>query len=246
MGFTPFVDDLGFVVAMIICGAGFLTYTSIKAWLAIFRNDPKGLRSILKASAVPAGVIGGIMACIGLFIEMTWPFLLSDGMGSYDIFFGDVIMFFSMVFIVYAIVAYFGLKLEYAGLFSFIMGVTTCFYGLWGYTTLVSPGTLGLTKDPWDTFLMYGAFGMAAIFAFPATIAVDWFLDHPGSTFAPFRLVFRPGKATEEVAAADAVFRLPYTFYILTVWFPLFGFLAMLAGWFYMGEILPGHLTSAP
>lgn len=248
MGFSAFVDDLGFIVALILTAAAVLTYTALRAFLAIYRNDAKGLRAVLKGSAIPVGMIGGISLVLGLFIETTWPFLLSDGLGSYNIFFGDVLMLFAMVMIVYAIVAFLGLRLEYAGIFSLVAGITTAWYGYWGYTTLVKPGVLGLTKDPLETFLLYLAFAAAAFFAFPATLAVDWYLAHPGPTWTPFSLSARPAAASEGEApsATSGQFRLPISFYLLTVWFPIFAFLALVAAWFYMGSILPGHLTSPP
>ncbi|MCI4373836.1 MAG: DUF981 family protein, partial [Thermoplasmata archaeon] len=147
-----------------------------------------------------------------------------------------------------AIMAYFGLKLEYAGLFALIAGITTAWYGYWGYTTLVSPGDLGLTKDPLETFLLYLAFAAAGFFAFPATLAVDWYLEHPGSTWTPFSFALRPAAASDTPHSGDGTgtFRLPVSFYLVTVWFPIFVFLAFVAAWLYMGAILPGHLTSAP
>jgi len=245
MAFTPFVDDLGFVVALILSAAAVFTYTGVRAIFVIYRNDPKALRSLLKASAVPVGMIGAVALALGLFVELTWPFLLSDGLGSYDIFFGDVLMMFSMVMIVYAVVAYMGLRLEYAGVFGLIISGIVAWYGYWGYTTLVSPGVLGLTRDPLETFLMYLAFAAAAFFSFPASIAVDWYLEHPGPTWTPFRLALRPAPS-ESSGASSGSFRLPLNFYLMTAWFPIFAFLAFLAAWFYMGSILPAHLTSPP
>jgi len=157
-----------------------------------------------------------------------------------------------MVMIVYAFVGYFGLKLEYAGLFGFVAGVITAWYGYWGYRTLVSPGVFGLTKDPLETFLMYGAYSAAGVFSLPATLFVDWWLEHPGSTFPKLSLSMRP--ISEEAEESKVVeegsekprYRVPAWAYLLTVWFPIFMFLAALAAWFYIGDILPGHLTSPP
>ena len=247
MGFTPFVDDLGFITALILAAAAVFTYTSVRAFLGILRNDAKGVRAILKASSVPVGMIGTSGLALGLFTQFTWPFLLSDGLGAYDIFFGDVLMLFSMVLIVYAIVAYLGLRLEYAGLFGLVGGVITAWYGYWGYTTLVAPGVLGLTKDPLETFLMYLAFAAAGFFAFPATLAVDWYLEHPGTKWTPFSFSIRPAAAPTEAASdSPGAWHVPLSFYAVTVWFPIFVFLAFVAAWFYMGAILPGHLTSPP
>ncbi|MFY9716616.1 MAG: DUF981 family protein [Thermoplasmata archaeon] len=252
MAFVSFIDDLGLVVALILAGAAVLTYASIRMFWHLLRNDPTRVRAAIKASAVPAGLIGAVSLAIGIFIEYTWPFLLSDGLGSYDIFFGDVICLFAMVMLVYAVVGYFGLKLEYAGLFAFVAGVITAWYGYWGYTTLVKPGSFGLTKDPLETFLLYGAYAAAGVFALPASLVVDWWLEHPGSTFPKLSLSMKPisEEAEESKAAGEGTekghYRVPPWVYLATVWFPIFMFLAALAAIFYIGAILPGHLTSPP
>jgi len=241
-----FVDDLGFVVALILAGAAVLSWTSVKVFLAMYQNNPTKLRASLRGSAVPVGVIGVIAGAMGLDIEFTWPFPASFNLGSYNIFFGDVLMLFAMVTVVYAVVTFYGLKLEYAGVFGFVAGVMTAWYGYWGYTTLVKPGVLGLTKDPLETFLLYGAFAAAGVFSLPAALAVDWFLDHPGPTWTPISLSGRPTPAPTADETKEARFRLPAYVYLLVVWFPIFVTLAAIAAWFYMGDILPGHLTSAP
>jgi uncharacterized membrane protein len=247
-----FIDDLGFVVALILAGGAVLTYASIRMLWFMIKNDPNRVRASIKASAVPAGIIGTVSLAIGIFIEYTWPFSVADGLGSYNIFFGDVICLFAMVLMVYAIVGYFGLKLEYAGLFGFVAGVVTAWYGYWGYTTLVKPGVLGLTKDPLETFLLYGAYAAAGVFSLPAALVVDWWLEHPGPTFPKLSLSMKPISegAEQSKAAGDesAVprYHVPAWVYLLTVWFPIFMFLAALAAWFYIGDILPGHLTSPP
>ena len=249
MAFVPFIDDLGFVVALILTAAAVLTYTAIRTFWHILRNDPTRVRESIKASAGPTGVLGVVALAIGLFIEYTWPFLVSDGLGSYNIFFGDVICLFGMVLIVYAIVAFNGSKLEYAGLFAFVAGVITAWYGYWGYRTLVPGGVFGLTKDPLETFLMYGAYAAAGVFALPAALAVDWWLEHQGPTFPSLDLSRKPISEVAESSKSPAPsggYRVPPWFYLLTVWFPVFMFLAALAAWFYIGDILPGHLANPP
>ena len=245
MAFTPFIDNLGFIVALILGGAAVLAWTSVRGWWAMLRNDPVALRSAIKASAVPVGVVGAISAVMGLDIEATWPFLLSDGLGSYNIFFGDVLMLFAMVTIVYAFVAYYGLKLEYAGFFGFVGGVMTAWYGYWGYTTLVKPGVLGLTKDPLETFLLYLAFAAAGVFSLPAAMLVDWYLEHAGPTWPQIVVSIRPNPP-KPAPSTETQYHIPWWAYIVAGWFPVFVILAAIAAWFYMGDILPGHLTSPP
>ncbi len=252
MGFVPFIDDLGFVVALILAGAVVLTFASIRSFWHLLRNDPDRVRATIKSSAIPSGIIGAVALSMGLFTEFTWPYLLSDGLGSYNIFFGDVTALFGMVMLVYAIVGYFGLKLEYAGVFGFVSGVITAWYGYWGYTTLTASGTFGLTKDPLETFLLYGAYAAAGVFSLPATLVVDWYLEHPGATFPKLTMSMKPisdppgdSPAASE-ASAGARYHVPYWVYLATIWFPVFIFLAAIAAWFYIGDILPGHLNSPP
>jgi uncharacterized membrane protein len=251
MGFVPFIDDLGFVVALILAGAVVLTFASIRSFWHMLRNDPARVRATIKSSAVPSGIIGAVALSLGLFTEFAWPYLLSDGLGSYNIFFGDVICLFGMVMLVYAIVGYYGLKLEYAGVFGFVSGIITAWYGYWGYTTLTSSGTFGLTKDPLETFLLYGAYAAAGVFSLPAALVVDYYLEHPGRTFPKLSMSMRPiSDATEEDKTAEGTtglrYRVPYWVYVFAIWFPVFMCLAAIAAWFYIGDILPGHLTSPP
>lgn len=269
MAFTAFNDDLAFVVVMILAAATILAYTGIMAFLAMRRNDAAGLKSILKSSAIPIGGIGVISGALGLWVEVAWPFLLSDGMGAYDIFFGDAFMLFAMVCIVYAAVNLLGLKLQYAGLFGFIAGSTVAAYGYWGYTTVTASG-VGLTKDPYQTFLLYLGFAAAGVFALPATLVVDWYLAHPGPIWASLTsptasASSRRASLGNSIRAAQGMpgagsgvsgadedeltsvrFRLPAYAYILTLAFPLFMVLAAIAAWLYLGAIVPGHLTSPP
>ncbi|MGA8663839.1 MAG: DUF981 family protein, partial [Thermoplasmata archaeon] len=209
-------------------------------------NDPVRVRATIKSSAVPAGMIGVVALSLGLFTEFTWPYLLSDGLGAYNIFFGDVTCLFGMVLIVYGIVAYFGLKLEYAGVFGFVSGVITAWYGYWGYTTLVGSNTFGLTKDPLETFLLYGAYAAAGVFSLPAALIVDWYLEHPGPTFPTLNVSMKPISEQAPEVPPKGHYRVPYWVYLVAAWFPIFMFLAALAAWFYIGDILPGHLASPP
>ena len=166
-----FVDDLGFVVAIILAAAVVFAYASIKGLLAVYRNDPKGLRTTLKSSAVPVGILGGVQGLLGLGVEILWPFP-----GSYNIFFGDAMMMFAMVMLVYALVAWFGLKLEYVGIFGAISGVVVAWYGYWGYTTLVKPGSWRSDQGPArDSPLVPGLRGRVLL-RFPR---------HPGRRLVP-------------------------------------------------------------
>ena len=123
----------------------------------------------------PVGFVGAIAASIGLFTEFTWPYPASFGLASYNIFFGDVTMLFAMVMLVYAAVAYLGLKLEYAGFFGFIAGIgQRPGTGTGDIRPSSSRGGAGLTKDPLETFLLDLAFAAAGgVFSLPAAMVVS-------------------------------------------------------------------------
>ena len=194
MAFTSIIDYLGFMVVLILAGAVVLAWTSGRAFLAMLGNDRAALRSILKSSAIPVGIIGVVSAAVGLFIETTWPFLASDGLALYNILFGDVFMLFAMVMVVYAIVAYWGLKLEYAGLFGFIAGITTPAGTAIGSTPRSSsPEELGLDEGPLgDLASLPCVRGRWILLSTGLTLVVDYYLEHPGPTWARISWSFRP------------------------------------------------------
>ena len=51
----------------------------------------------------------------------------------------------------------------------------------------------------------------------------------------------RPAPPPASGSSSAATFRLPAYVYALSIWFPIFVTLAMIAAWFYIGDILPGH-----
>jgi Protein of unknown function (DUF981) len=180
-------------------------------------------------------------------------------MASYNIFFTDVYLLFGMTLVILAVTMALKLKLSYAGLFGFVAGIITIGYGWNGYI-------LGLTKEPFETFLMYAAFGGTGIFAFPATVFTDHFLAHPDGTAFAFSLGTpaarsRPSFQGASRAAQPIVpgidpeaaptapvrkFHLP-VYVTAYVWFFLIVVaLAAYAAMQYLLATLPGHLISAP
>jgi len=264
MAFTPFLDDLGLIEVILLLAAAVLAYGGVMAWWAIRTNDPKGLRGVLRGMAVPLGALGVTTTVLALWGEMTWPFLSSDGMGGYNIFFFDVLFLMGLVLLAYAISAYLSLRLQFAGLFAFIAGGVTLFYGWTGYTA-----TPAFTKDPFDTLLLYAGFGLAGILSLPATVIVDYYLARVDALRAPWSVTHvvaapRPramgARAAQPVVAARAGtpsppaeapvtvvrYRVPLWVQSLMLVFPVMMALAGIAALWYFGVTLPGHLGNGP
>jgi uncharacterized membrane protein len=258
MAFTTFIDNLALVEVLLLLGATIFAYGGVLTWWAIRNNDPKGARAALRGMSVPLGGIGLATTVVALWGEMTWPFLASDGLAGYNIFFFDTLLLFGLVLLAFAVSAYLQLRLQYVGLFALIAGGVTAFYGYTGYTA--SPA---FTKDPFDTLLLYAAFAAAGVFAFPATVVIDYFLATSDAQRVPFGWARRtadrrshslgvrgvqpvaPGAAAapaESEPAAASEYRVPLWVHTLLLLFPVFMGLAAIAAFWYFGTTLPGHL----
>lgn len=258
-----FIDDLALVEVLIGMVAILFAYVGVVSWWYIRTNKPKLLRETLKSSAVPVGGVGAFALLLAAWGEMTWPFnvTLPNGtnvLGGYNIFFLDVLVMFAIVCLAYAVVAYTGKHLNSVGVLSVVAGICTAFYGYVGYNLAPS---LQYTKDPLDTFLLYGAFGLAAILAFPATVLVDYYLHaaESGQTIwqrsastvrmrAPMgsraaQSVSGTGNTEEESSTTTTLkFRVPIVLQLIMLAFPVAMGLASIAAFWYFGTTLPGHL----
>ena len=251
-----FIDILAFYLVTLVLVAVVLGYVTIVGLFAMRKNDAKGLSGTLKGSAVPLGAIGGIATFIGLWSEIAWPLP-----GSYNILFSDVYLLFGATLVILAVSIAFSLKLQYAGLFAVVAGGMSIAYGWNGYQ-------LGLTKEPFDMFLLYAGFGLTGLLALPATIMVDHFfaissgVSSTAEASAPvaratvsFRGATRavqpiaPG-ATEAVAETPpsplARFRVPIYINVTLVVFVVSIALSLIAALWFLDSTLPSHLAKAP
>ena len=258
MAFTTFIDDLALVEVLLILGAVIFAYGGVMAWWNIRKNDAKGLRNVLRGMAIPLGALGVVFISLALWGEMTWPFLASDGMAGYNIFFFDPMLLFGLVLISYSISAFLNVRMQYSGMFALVAGGATLFYGWTGYTA-----TPAFTKDPLDTLLLYVAFGGTGIMLFPATLVVDYYVAATEAMKAPFTSVPHavmgglrrfgargaqpvvPGNVANTKAPvedAKPVYHFPIWAQSLVLLFPVVAGLAAIAAFWYFGITLPGHL----
>jgi len=266
MAFTPFVDDLALIEVFLLLVASVLAYSGIRVWLAMRSNQPDMLRKVLHGTAIPIGLVGAATFILALWGEMTWPFLTSDGMGGYNIFFFDPMLLLSFVLIAFAFSAYLSLRLEYVGVFALVAGGAVIFYGWTGYTA--SPP---FTKDPFYTLLLYLGFGVAGLLALPASVIVDYYTTSVERGRTPWQValsaasprsrsrswgvraaqptvprVFAGSAATEQPPAEETAFRMPKILQALVLMFPVIIALAGIAAFWYFGVTLPGHLGNGP
>jgi putative membrane protein len=248
-----FVDFLLFQQVLLLMAAVLVSYVAVISWLQMRRNDAAGLSQTLKSAAVPLGALGGVATILSLWAEVAWPLP-----GSYNILFTDIYMLFGLTLVVLAVSMAASLKLQYAGLFALVAGGAALSYGWIGWH-------LGMTKEPFETFLLYAGFGAAAIFSAPATFLVDYYMAHPdGSAFASSNSLSaarrhpsiqaatraaQPISPVGEAASSDTPvlpFRLPIYASVTVLIFVAFMVLAGVAALLYIDTTLPAHLASAP
>jgi putative membrane protein len=254
-----FIDFLAFEEATLLMAAVLIGYTGILAFLGMRRDNASAVKSTLKGAAIPIGSLGGIVTILALWQEIVWPF--PAGMAAYNIFFVDIFLLFGATLVILAVSMATSSKLQFAGLFAFVAGGVTIAYGWSGYQ-------LGMTKDPLETFLMYGAFGLSGILAFPATVITDHYLGHPdGTAFAFGTGVASPRRRPSIQASSRAVqpivpvdssgvpdseksfvahFHLPAYISVTLLVFVAMMALAGIAALFYLDSTLPAHLASPP
>lgn len=168
----PFLDDLTLVLDLLILVAVSVFYTGALVWFEMSREDGSRARSHLRQGAVLMGLLGGALAIIAAWGELTWPFGASGSLASYNVFFFDPLAMLSILLIGFALASNLRLPTSPVGILGVVVGGGVMYYGYRAYT-------LSLTKAPLETLLMYLAFGAVAILSYPATLFVDLYVNGP-------------------------------------------------------------------
>jgi len=254
-----FIDILALEEVTLLIAAVVLAYVGLLGLFAMRRNDPAGLRSALRGAAVPVGGLGALATAFGVWGEMVWQY--PSFMASYNILFNDVYTLFGLTFLILGVSLALGQKLQYAGLFGLVAGGVTIAYGYQGWH-------LGLTKEPFEMFLLFGAFGLAGILSMPATLVADHYLAYPETTVTPVGSAVsvarrQPSIQTsvraaqpitpttsegtpDESVAQKLVYHLPLYVSVPVLVFVVSMGLAAVAALFFLDSTLPAHLASAP
>lgn len=255
-----FIDLLAFEQVLLLATAVIVGYVGVAAYWAMRHDDVAGVKSALKGAAIPIGFVGAVATVLAIWAEMVWPYP-GPYLTSYNILFNDTYLLFGITLVTLAISLAISAKLQYAGLFALVAGGVTIAYGWNGYV-------LGMTKEPFETLLLFGAFGLAGILSFPATLITDHYLAHPDGTAFAFRLGTaaarrRPSIQASSRAAQPIVptgpsgapdnelsirlpFRLPVYVSVTLIVFVVSMALAGIAALYFLNSTLPAHLASAP
>ncbi len=165
-----FIDDLTLILDLLILATVVVFYTAFTVFVQYRRKDHERAVSHLKGGASMLALLGGGIGLVALWGELTWPIPVS--FGAYDLFFFDPLFMLSIILIGFGVAVYRGLPTHFVGIVAAVAGSGIIYYGTRAYQ-------LGLTQDPFETFLLYLAFGGVAILAYPATLFVDWFITGP-------------------------------------------------------------------
>ena len=254
-----FIDNLAFEMVTLVLAAATIAYTAFMGLVEYRRRGSDGLRSSLRGSVAPIGFVGGIALAMGFWNDLAWPLP-----GAYNILFGDIYMLFGVVLVGYAVSVLLNAKLQYLGMFSLVAGAAVLEYGYQAFH-------LNMTKEPLQMFGLYGAFGVSAMLAFPATLVADRLLsgvpwgsstDLRNSSAAAVRSGLRLGRRASQPIAPGVTgsnepsedsskvvsppFRIPSYAMLLVLAFFVFTTAAAIAAMLFVGNTVPSHLASPP
>jgi putative membrane protein len=216
-----FIDDLSLVVDLMILVIVIVFYTGLMVWFEMRRKDPVRAVSHLRSGALVLGLLGATLGLIAMWGEFTWTLP-----ASYNLFFYDPMVLLALLLVSFAAAVRFQLPTHLVGLLGAVVGLGVIFYG-------VRADQLGLTKDVFETYLLYLGFGAVAIGSYPATLFVDWF-------------VVGPTKPGADPLPSSATPNYPWIWRILLGLFLALVVLAGIAAVAYGIDIAWGHLASAP
>ncbi len=241
-----FVDTLSLEMVTLLLAAVTVAYAAVMGLVEHRRRGAEGLRSSLNGTAAPLAFLGAGVFGLGLWGTVSWPLP-----GAYNILFSDVYVLFGLVLLSLAVSILLGARLQYAGVFAAVAGAVTIDYGYQAYQ-------LGLTKEPLETFLLYGAFGLSAIVAYPATLVADrmllgraWGAPVAAASPAAAGLFSRLGRRAAQpvVPGADdgpATPGVPRYATAIVIVFALVMVGAAIAAMVFIGNTVPAHLASPP
>ena len=97
-----FIDILAFEEVTLLMAAVLVGYVGVLGWWAMRRNDPTGVKNVMKGAAIPVGAVGVIATTFGIWGEMTWPYP-APYLSSYNILFNDTYLLFGLTLLGLAI-----------------------------------------------------------------------------------------------------------------------------------------------
>lgn len=243
-----FVDVLALEMVTLVLTAALLAFGAVAGLMAYRRRGAEGLRTSLRGAVGPSGVLGTVVLALGLWGQIAWPLP-----GAYNILFSDVYLLLGIVLVGFAVTVLMGARLQYVGVLAAVSGAVVFEYGYQGYL-------LGLTKEPFEMFGLYGAFALAGLLALPATLVADrmmstvrWGTSVAAPRASPRRLgtwARLGGEPSPASAAESESTELPYLMpryaTLLVLGFVAIMVVAGVAALFFVGNTVPSHLAHPP
>jgi uncharacterized membrane protein len=172
-----FIDDLTTILNLMVLVSAVVFYTGFFVWWHARKQDYERAAKHLREGGVLMAFLGGLILIIALWGQLTWPFGLSGGLAAYNLYFFDPLLLLSIMLVAFGVAAWFKLPTHYIGMLGVVIGCGVIYYALRADFVY----GLALTKEPFETLLLYLAWGGAAILAYPVTLYVDWFVQEPTS-----------------------------------------------------------------
>jgi uncharacterized membrane protein len=165
------VDNLSILVDLLVLLSVTVFYTGVLVWFSYHNKDLDRAEKNLREGAWLIGFLGGIIGVFALWAEITFP--LTEGTSTvYNTFFFDPLVMLALLTVGFAVAIAYRFPTHYIGVLGVVTGSAVIYYGIHAYQ-------LGLTKDPFETLLMYLAFGGVAILLYIPTLFIDWFIVGP-------------------------------------------------------------------
>jgi putative membrane protein len=144
-------------------GIGFagllVAYLFVDSYLLSKRG--KKIGESIRYAAIPIAALGVYLLLTSLFGQFAWPLP-----GSYNILFFEPLSFAAFLLLAFVWAVRSGSATSPVGLLGLLLGIITIYYGYEGYL-------LNMTQSPIAMFGMYALLGIAGVFSYPATIALD-------------------------------------------------------------------------
>ncbi len=166
----PFIDDLTTILNLMVLVCAAVFYTGFFVLWHQRKRDYERAERHLREGGFVLGLLGGLLGFLSVWGEFTWPLP-----GAYNLYFFDPLILLSLLLIAFGITVWFRLPTHFVGMLGVVCGAGVIYYGLRADYVF----GLQLTKSPFETLLLYVAFGSMAILAYPATLFVDWFVTGP-------------------------------------------------------------------
>lgn len=163
----PFIDDLTLVEDLLVLVAAVVFYTGFFVIWHWHKKDLERAQVHLREGASVLGLLGGLLAILAIWGEFFWPLP-----GAYNIYFYDPLFMLAFLLLAFGWAVRARLPTHIVGMLSLVVGSGVIYYGGRAYL-------LGLTKEPFETLLLYVGFGTLAILAYPVTLFLDWGVTGP-------------------------------------------------------------------